>query len=160
MGKTAHPVSSAETYNKTKHGILRSPKVAEQYSDTFPQVSKNKWPKDFFQLLVKSDWRRWVAAVKKEIAGWTDNNAVTVIDINEVPATAKIVPLGELYSIKRDGTYKFRQYIMGNLLREGVDFADTFQLPSQAQDYARSIRLPLHARKRCGDGTPYADTFK
>ena len=31
-----------------------------------------------------------------------------------------------LYTIKRDGRYKYRQYAMGNLLREGVDFGETF----------------------------------
>ena len=51
---------------------------------------------------------------------------MTVVDIQDVPAGAKVVPLGELYTIKRDGRYKFRQYLMGNLLREGLDFAETF----------------------------------
>jgi hypothetical protein len=48
------------------------------------------------------------------------------VSIDDVPANAKVIPLGELYTRKRDGRYKFRQYLMGNLLREGVDFADTF----------------------------------
>ena len=39
---------------------------------------------------------------------------------------AKVIPLGELYTIKRDGRYKFRQYAMGNLLREGKDYGETF----------------------------------
>ena len=92
----------------------------------YESQDKSRWPKDFFQLLVKKDWRKWVEAVKKELSGWEDNQAVKVVDIKDVPANAKIVPLGELYSIKRDGTYKFRQYLMGNLLREGLDFQDTF----------------------------------
>lgn len=87
---------------------------------------KSNWPKDFFQLLIKKDWRKWVEAVKKELSGWEDNQAVQVVDIQDVPRTAKVVPLGELYSIKRDGTYKYRQYLMGNLLREGIDFQETF----------------------------------
>jgi len=49
-----------------------------------------------------------------------------VVDIGNVPKNAKVVPLGELYSIKRDGRYKSRQYLMGNLLREGVDYKETF----------------------------------
>ncbi len=74
-------------------------------------------PKDFFEVLVRADWRKWVEAVKKEIAGWDDNNAVEFVNIEDVPANAKIIPLGELYTIKRNGTYKFRQYLMRNLLR-------------------------------------------
>ena len=38
----------------------------------------------------------------------------------------KVIPLDELYTIKRDGRYKFRQYAMGNLLREGKDYGETF----------------------------------
>ena len=86
----------------------------------------NDWPKDFFEVLVRSDWRKWVEAVKKEIEGWDDNRAVELVNIEDVPATAKIIPLGELYTIKRNGTYKFRQYLMGNLLRPGIDFQDNY----------------------------------
>ena len=92
----------------------------------FEHADKNNFPKNFFELLVKHDWRKWVESVKKELEGWDANNAVTVVDIKDVPKNAKVVPLGELYSIKRDGRYKFRQYLMGNLLREGVDYQETF----------------------------------
>ena len=92
----------------------------------FKSKDEDTNPKNFFELLVKSNWRKWVEAVKKELEGWDVNNAVTVVSINDVPRNAKVVPLGELYTKKRDGRYKYRQYLMGNLLREGVDFADTF----------------------------------
>ena len=49
-----------------------------------------------------------------------------MVPISKVPANAKIVPLGEPHARKRDGRHKFRQCLMGNLLREGVDFADAF----------------------------------
>ena len=51
---------------------------------------------------------------------------MSVVDVKDVPPNAKVVPLGELYTIKRDGRYKYRQYLMGNLLRKGVDFGETF----------------------------------
>ena len=92
----------------------------------FDHLDKNNWPKDFFHLLVKQDWRKWVEAIKKEVDGWHDNNAISVVNIEDVPHDAKVVPLGELYSIKRDGRYKYRQYLMGNLLRDGKDYGDTF----------------------------------
>jgi hypothetical protein len=76
--------------------------------------------------LVREDWRKWVEAVKRELEAWDDNNAVEEVDILSVPVTAKIVPLGELYTMKRDGTYKYRQYLMGNLLREGIDYDNNF----------------------------------
>jgi hypothetical protein len=76
----------------------------------------NDLPKDFFEVLVRSDWRKWVEAVKKEIEGWEDNRAVELVNIEDVPASA------------RNGTYKykFRQYLMGNLLRPGIDFQDNY----------------------------------
>jgi hypothetical protein len=92
----------------------------------FQSREKSIMPKNFFEAMVKADWRLWVEAVKRELTGWDANNAVTVVDISEVPAGAKVVPLGELYTIKRDGKYKFRQYLMGNLLREGLDYDQTF----------------------------------
>ncbi len=44
----------------------------------------NDWPKDFFEVLVRSDWCKWVEAVKKEIAGWDDNRAVILVNIDVV----------------------------------------------------------------------------
>ena len=38
----------------------------------------------------------------------------------------KLLLWGGLYTVNRDGRFKFRQYLMGNLLREGTDFGETF----------------------------------
>ena len=92
----------------------------------FEAADKSKWPTDFFQALVKSDWRDWVSAVKKEISSWHDFDAYTEIPFEEKTPGASIVPLGELFTRKRDLSYKFRQYLMGNLLKYGKDFVDTF----------------------------------
>ena len=92
----------------------------------YAHKGNEKMPKNFFELLRRPDWREWVQAVKRELEGWDDNDATTLVNIADVPPTAKVVPLGELYSVKRDGRYKYRQYLMGNLLREGIDYLDTF----------------------------------
>ena len=92
----------------------------------FEAADKQLWPKDFFHALVKSDWRQWVAAVKKEISGWDDNETYDLIEIAEKTQGSSIVPLGELYTRKKDLSYKFRQYMMGQLLKKGKDFRDTF----------------------------------
>jgi hypothetical protein len=39
---------------------------------------------------------------------------------------ASVIPLGELFTIKRSGKYEFRQIAMGNLLKEGKDYGETF----------------------------------
>jgi hypothetical protein len=49
------------------------------------------FPKDFFEVLVREDWRKWGEAAKRELETWDDNNAVEEVDIMPVPVTAKIV---------------------------------------------------------------------
>ena len=82
----------------------------------------------FFEAIIRPDWRSWVEAVKKEIASWLTFNAYTEIPFADRTPGASIVPLGELYTRKRDLSYKFRQYLMGNLLRKGKDFDETLSL--------------------------------
>jgi hypothetical protein len=89
-------------------------------------MDKKFWPKDFFHALVRPDWREWVCAVKKEISSWLDFNAYSVIRFADRTPGSSIVPLGELYTRKRDESYKFRQYLMGNLLKQGKDYDETF----------------------------------
>ena len=92
----------------------------------YESADKSNWPTDFFHALVQSDWRKWVEAVKKEIDSWLDFNTYTTIPIEQKKPGASIVPLGELYTRKRDDSYKFRQYLLGNLLKRGKDFTETF----------------------------------
>jgi hypothetical protein len=89
-------------------------------------MDKELWPKNFFEALIRPDWRSWVEAVKKEIESWLTFNAYSIIMFADKTPGASIVPLGELYTRKRDLSYKFRQYLMGNLLRKGRDFDETF----------------------------------
>ena len=121
--------------------------LVEGSTIAYESADKSKMPKDFFDVLVKKDWRKWTEAVKKELQGWIDNEAVKVVPIEEVPANAKVVPLGELYSIKRDGRYKYRQYLMGNLLREGVDFGNTFSTTVSSSGLCTFYSLATTCRK-------------
>ena len=83
-------------------------------------------PRDFFEALIREDWRDWVSAVKAEIDSWSMFEAATVVPYQSMARGASIIPLGELFSVKRNGKKKFRQYAMGNLLKEGKDFGETF----------------------------------
>jgi hypothetical protein len=73
-------------------------------------------PRDFFEALVREDWRDWVLAVKTEMDSWNMFEAATVVPYDSMARGASIIPLGELFSVKRNGKKKFRQYAMGNLL--------------------------------------------
>ena len=89
-------------------------------------LDKDGWPKDFFDAMISSDWREWILAIKKEIASWLDFNAYTEIPFAQRTPGSSIVPLGELFTRKRDLSFKFRQYLMGNMLKKGKDFDETF----------------------------------
>jgi hypothetical protein len=88
--------------------------------------SKGSWPKDFYEVLLREDWRDWVQAVKNENDSWAMFEASTEIPFELMEKGASLIPLGELFSIKRSGKHKFRQYALGNLWKEGKDFGETF----------------------------------
>jgi hypothetical protein len=43
------------------------------------KAQKTSWPKDFFEAMMRDDWRDWIASVKKEQDGWNDNDAATEV---------------------------------------------------------------------------------
>jgi hypothetical protein len=90
------------------------------------ESEESSWPKDFFEALIRNDWREWVEAVRKENESWRTFNASEEVEYKDMEPGASIIPLGELYTIKRSGQHKFRQYAMGNLLKAGKDYGDTF----------------------------------
>jgi hypothetical protein len=84
------------------------------------------WPKDFYEALVRPDWRLWVDAVKSENESWNTFEACEEVPYNSIVGGASVIPLGELFTIKRTGKYKFRQIALGNMLKEGKDYGETF----------------------------------
>jgi hypothetical protein len=99
--------------------------VGSQLTESDPNANGN-WPKDFIEALIRPDWRSWVEAVKSENESWAVFEATVEIPYNEVVKGASVIPLGELFTIKRSGKYKFRQIALGNLLKEGKDYGETF----------------------------------
>jgi hypothetical protein len=65
-------------------------------------------------------------AVQKENESWRTFDAAEEVNYVDMERGASVIPLGELYTIKRTGQHKFRQYAMGNLLKAGKDYGDTF----------------------------------
>jgi hypothetical protein len=83
-------------------------------------------PRDFWQAMVSPEWREWVSAVKAEIESWDLFEAAEEISFDDMEWGATIIPLGELFTITRTGKHKFRQIAMGNLMKEGRDYGETF----------------------------------
>ena len=42
-----------------------------------PSDQDGAWPNDFLDALIRSDWRDWVMAVRKESSGWDDNDTTS-----------------------------------------------------------------------------------
>ena len=124
--------------------IAQGSKLQHEHSD-----KSLPWPKTFFDALLRSDWRDWVAATKKEVQGWLDNNAFTEVWTSAMEAGAAIIPLGELYSIKRCGRYKFRQIAYGNLLSKFLgDYGNTFSTTVSADGLRWFMSLACACNKR------------
>jgi len=109
----------------TKDTILPILSVGTALSQPNP-TGKDSWPRDFYEALLRDDWRDWVQAVKNETESWSMLEASTEIPFESMERGASIIPLGELFSVKRSGKYKFRQYALGNMLKEGKDYGETF----------------------------------
>jgi hypothetical protein len=111
--------------SQTFYTIMASLEVGSALKRSEENEETN-WPKDFFEALVRKDWREWVVAVQKENESWRTFEASEEVRYEDMERGASIIPLGELYTIKRTGQHKFRQYAMGNLLKAGKDYGDTF----------------------------------
>jgi hypothetical protein len=99
--------------------------VGSQLTESDLNTNGN-WPRDFIEALIRPDWRLWVEAVKSENESWEVFEATLEIPYKDIQKGASVIPLGELFTIKRSGKYKFRQIALGNLLKEGKDYGETF----------------------------------
>ena len=51
-----------------------------------------------------------------EMRGWDENEAHKEVSMSTVSSDAALIPIGELYSIRRWYRYKYWQTVYGNLL--------------------------------------------
>ena len=83
------------------HTILAQIVMATAVQIEADKAEKEPMPRWFFECLIRDDWRKWVSAVKRELAGWTDNDAVTEVEISKLNYAEKIIhQLRSLESIK------------------------------------------------------------
>ena len=110
LGEMEEAEEEPKLYSKmTKETILPILSVGEALSQSNDDKVES-WPKDFYEALLREDWRDWVQAVKNENDSWAMFEAATKIPYENMEKGASIIPLGELFSIKRSGKHKFRQY--------------------------------------------------
>ena len=118
-----------EGWFKTSTAIMCVLPILEVHAQIHGAVQNDEpgnWPKDFLQAMMKDDWREWISAIKKEIESWHLFDAADEVAYEDMVQGATIIPLGELFTRKRCGKYKFRQIAMGNMLKKGRDYGETF----------------------------------
>ena len=71
---------------KSIRTILSVLEVGSALSPVAPDETSNV-PRDFFEALVREDWRDWVSAVKTEIDSWSMFEAATVVTYDSMEAT-------------------------------------------------------------------------
>ena len=84
------------------------------------------WPRTFMECLLSPKWREWLEAVLKEFRGWQEFQAAEEVSRSSRDPDHALVRIGELYTEKRDGSKKFRPYLMGNLLTAQKHYFSTF----------------------------------
>jgi hypothetical protein len=132
---------------KTVETMLPVLEVGSVLAESDPNASGN-WPKDFVEAMIRPDWRSWVDAVKSENDSWDTFEACVEIPYDEIQIGASVIPLGELFTIKRSGKYKFRQIALGNMLKQGKDYEETFASTVSGADFGGFAVLPLPVAKR------------
>ena len=111
-----------------------------------------KYPKSFWECLVLDDWRNWIESIMAEIQGWTENETIKEVRIEDVEPSAPIIDLEELYLIKRSGKYKHRLYARGDQLGE-EDYLDTkaHTIAAESMRLCFSLAVACGRKVRSGD---------
>jgi hypothetical protein len=66
---------------------------------------------------------------------WHLFDAADEVAYEDMVQGATIIPLGELFTRKRCGKYKFRQIAMVNMLKKGRDYGETFSSTITKQQF-------------------------
>jgi hypothetical protein len=74
------------------------------------------------EALKRPDSHRWIEAMDKQLKVLEENDTWETIDRVKVPRQAEIIKGKWVYVIKRDGTYKARYVVRGDLQRQGWDY--------------------------------------
>ena len=138
-----------QTASKVQNHVIRVMIAIDQKLLRREEFESNKtglkYPKSFWECLVLDDWRDWVKSITTEIQGWTENQTVKEVRIEDIEPSAPIIDLEELYLIKRSGKYKHRLYARGDQLGE-EDYLDTKAHTIAAE----SMRLCFSLAVACG----------
>ena len=110
-------------------------------------------PGSTWEALVSPKWREWITAIRKEHDGWIAANVYEIVNKCEMKPGEMCIDIKEIFSVKRDGTPKYRSALRGDQLRKDVDYHTTFSGTVSA-DCIRmffSLACQLGKQVRSGD---------
>ena len=79
-------------------------------------------PRSIDEARRSDQWDLWLAALKKEYGGLLSEGVFDEVDATAVPASTKVVPTQVIFEVKRNGTYKCRIVVRGDLTVQGVHY--------------------------------------
>ena len=82
-------------------------------------------PKTLAEAQRSPQWPLWLEALKKEYGGLVTQGVFDEVDRSAVPVDAKVVPTQLLFAIKKDGTFKVRIVVRGDLTIQGEHYIET-----------------------------------
>jgi hypothetical protein len=97
--------------------------------------------------------------VKSENESWDTFEACTEIPYDEIQTGASVILLGELFTIKRSGKYKFRQSVR-KYAEARKDYGETFVPPYRVMGCDGSAVSLSRVGRKLEDGMQRRGTFK
>ena len=136
----------SKPYNRAASAVARSPLTSEERDllhtgfdrtsayvavpDSFVKAAVQRHehvrvPRSIAEAQRSDQWDLWLAALKKEYGGLLSEGVFGEVDATAVPASTKVVPTQVIFEIKRNGTYKCRIVVRGDLTVQGVHYLET-----------------------------------
>ena len=81
-------------------------------------------PQNLRQAMQGADWKLWLAAYQKELAGLQEAGSWGEVERSSMPPGVTAARTRMLFEIKKDGTYKCRYVIRGDLTTYGVHYLE------------------------------------
>ncbi len=92
MKYLAEGICFQENGQQTAECVLPVLEVGKQVSNAEHDYGYGgSYPKDFYEALIRPDWRQWVEAVKSENDSWLAFQASDVVDYTHVELGASVI---------------------------------------------------------------------
>jgi hypothetical protein len=74
--------------------LLSGDVLTEEAKDVANKVAP---PRNFFECLLRDDWKPWLESIRREMKGWEENDAFEEIDFDDASLDHPVLELAELF---------------------------------------------------------------